>query len=203
MAKKTNKVTPPNKKGNSLKAKKRDNRLTVLVIIAAVVLLGFSSIFFINKMQNDSKIADSQSTSASNQKTGAKADGSAGSGGYGDYKPKYQATINQLSDKNYQNVILPKDLDKKVKSGEGTFVYFFSPTCVHCHKVTPELMPIADEAGVQIDQYNVLEFEDGWSQYKIDATPSLVYYKDGKEVDRIVGEAPNETFKSFLQDMKD
>lgn len=187
-------------KSKQIKKGKKDNRLVILGIIAAVVILGFVSLFFINKSQNESKI--SQSTTASNLETGEKAKNSSTNKVYGDYKPVYQATIDQLSDENYQNIILPKDLDKKIKSGEGTFVYFFSPTCLHCQKITPILMPAAEEMGVQIDQYNVLEFEQGWNTYNIEATPTLAYYEEGKEVDRIVGEASEEDFEEFFVNVK-
>lgn len=188
-----------NKKNN---VQKKDNRLMVLGIIAIVVILGFVAVYFINQSQNEAKIEDSQSTSSSNQSTGDKATKDVDSGVYGSYTPQYQATIDQLDDKNYQNIILPDDLKKKIDGGEGTFVYFFSPTCSHCQKTTPELMPLADKADIHIDQYNVLEFSEGWDDYTIEATPTLAYYKDGQEVGRIIGEQTAEAFNQFFDDMQ-
>ncbi len=184
-------------------SKKKDNRLSILLGIAIVVIIAFTAIYFINQSQNDKKIEDSQQTSQSNQTSSGKASGNVDTKGlYGDYKPKYQATIDQLNDKNYQNIILPDDLKKKIDAGEGTFVYFFSPTCVHCQKVTPELMPLAQQADVQIDQYNVLEFEQGWTDYSLEGTPTLIYFKDGEEKGRIVGEQTDDVFNDFFKTMK-
>lgn len=96
-------------------------------------------------------------------------------------------TVRQLNDPNYQNIILPQDLQKRLNEKKPTLVYFFSPDCSHCNESTPFLMPMAKELGADIKQYNVLEFRQGWNDYNIKATPTLVYYSDGKEVDRIEG----------------
>ena len=109
-----------------------------------------------------------------------------------------QATIDQLGDENYNNIILPDELTTKIESGEETFAYFFSPTCVHCQAFTPVLMPLAEQEEVEIDQFNVLEFDFGWETYNITATPTLIYFKDGKEVNRLEGNAGEDIAKQFL-----
>lgn len=109
-----------------------------------------------------------------------------------------QATIDQLGDENYSNIILPDELTKKIESGDETFAYFFSPTCVHCKAFTPVLMPLAQAEGVHIDQFNVLEFDFGWDKYAITATPTLIHFKEGKEVGRLEGDAPIDIAKQFL-----
>ena len=163
------------------KQKKKSNA-GVLIIIAVIIVAIFGALWFINSSSNDKK---EESSSL-----------------YGDHKIKTQSTIDQLKDPNYQNIILPKDLKKEIDSGKGTFAYFFSPECVHCQQVTPKLMPIAKDADVKINQYNMLEFTDGWTDYNIEATPTLAYFKDGKEVGRIVGDQPDENFTTFLDEMK-
>ncbi|WP_438448623.1 thioredoxin family protein [Gorillibacterium sp. sgz5001074] len=96
-------------------------------------------------------------------------------------------TVKQLKDPNYQNIILPADLKKKLDAKGSQLVYFFSPTCPHCVATTPFLAPLAKEMGVDMKMYNVLEFDQGWADYKLTVTPTLVYYKEGKEVERIEG----------------
>lgn len=96
-------------------------------------------------------------------------------------------TVQQLNDSNYQNIVKPEDLKKQIASKEETFVYFFSTTCVHCQATTPVLNPIAKEAGVDLKQLNLWEYEAEWTSYKISATPTLVVFRDGKEVNRLEG----------------
>ncbi|UOR13195.1 thioredoxin family protein [Halobacillus amylolyticus] len=110
-----------------------------------------------------------------------------------------QATIEQLDDPNYQNQILPDELEKQINSGEPTTVYFYSPECVHCQRTTPVLVPIAQEMGIDMKKLNLLEFSNQWQEYGIEATPTLVHYENGEEVARIVGSQEEATFKDFFQ----
>ena len=112
------------------------------------------------------------------------------------------STISLLDDPNYQDIILPDELEEKLDNKEDTIVYFFSPECEHCKATTPVLMPVADEVGVDIGQFNILEYEDAWGQYNITQTPTLVHYKDGKEVARQEGSSTEEVFESLLTEWK-
>ncbi len=97
------------------------------------------------------------------------------------------STRKQLDDPNYQNIILPDQLKSMVANKESGFVYFFSPDCPHCVATTPLLNPIADQLDVDLPKYNLLQFNEGWRDYGIQYTPTLVYFQDGVEAERIVG----------------
>jgi thioredoxin 1 len=97
------------------------------------------------------------------------------------------STRKQLNDSNYQNIILPDQLKSKLANKESGFIYFFSPECPHCVATTPLLNPVAEKLQVDLPKFNLLQFTDGWQSYNIEFTPTLVYYKDGVEVDRMVG----------------
>ena len=64
---------------------------------------------------------------------------------------------------------------------------------------TPVLMPVADEMDEQVDQYNLLEYENGWNEFNIQSTPTLVKFENGKETSRIVGEHSKEEFEEWFQ----
>ncbi|MBY6269805.1 thioredoxin family protein, partial [Parageobacillus thermoglucosidasius] len=68
------------------------------------------------------------------------------------------ATIEQLDDPNYQNLILPDELEKKLKNKETVTVYFYSPICPHCQKTTPIVVPLAKKMGIDLKLFNLLEF---------------------------------------------
>jgi len=152
--------------------------LKKLLIIGAVIVVLFASIIVLTNYSNKSKLA-----SANNP--------------YGDKELK-QETIDQLDDKNYQNIMLPDELQKKIEAGEDVNAYFFSPICVHCQAFTPVLMPIADELGIDIAQLNVYEYENLWQKYDIEATPTFIRFEDGKETARFVGALAEEDLRSFL-----
>jgi thioredoxin 1 len=151
--------------------------LKKVIIFLAIVLALFAAIFFINKYQQNEK--------AKNNPYGKT-----------DLHPE---TIDQLHDPNYQNLILPNELKKKLDQKESLVVYFYSPTCPHCKKTTPILMPLAKSMNVHVYQYNLLEFDQGWDDYHIQFTPTIVYYEKGKEKARLVGEQPKEKLRSFLE----
>lgn len=111
-----------------------------------------------------------------------------------------QSTIDQLNDPNYQNLILPDELAKDLKNKEDKTVYFYSPECIHCQKTTPIVAPLAEEMGIDLVQYNLLEFKQGWDDYSIESTPTIVHFKNGKEEARIVGYNEKEVFKKWFED---
>jgi thioredoxin 1 len=150
-----------------------------LLIIGGAIAAVFILLIVLTNMSNDKKLADNQ------YKTN-------------DLK---QETIDQLDDKNYQNIILPDDLKAKVESGEPVTAYFFSPICPHCKAMTPVLMPIVEDMDVDLVQYNIYEFEQGWDDYTIEATPTMIHFENGKEVSRIVGNKPKEEIETFFDEV--
>jgi|HigsolmetaAR203D_1030402.scaffolds.fasta_scaffold00656_23 Thiol-disulfide isomerase and thioredoxins len=117
-------------------------------------------------------------------------------------------TREQLTDENYQKIILPEQLDEKLKNGEDLIVYMFSPVCQYCRETTPILNEIAKETGVDYWQLNVYEFTEQFDKYRLTGTPTLIAFKNGEEVERISGgiaDIPGNTrsdFQAFLEKHK-
>jgi thioredoxin 1 len=89
--------------------------------------------------------------------------------------------------RDYNNIIVPDDLQKKLDNKESFFVYYFASDCPHCRLTTPQLKPLADELGINLHQFNLREFDTFFGKMNIEATPTLVYYKDGVESARLKG----------------
>ncbi|MET3683887.1 thiol-disulfide isomerase/thioredoxin [Alkalibacillus flavidus] len=101
----------------------------------------------------------------------------------------------------YSQAVEPDTLDQKIEEEDSLTVYYFSPECHYCQETTPRLMPLAEEMGVDLTLFNLLEYESGWRNYGIESTPTVVHYEDGEEVNRIVGAAPNDDFRAFFNDV--
>jgi len=112
----------------------------------------------------------------------------------------HSATIDQLKDPNYRNVILPKELDQVLAEGGTQTVYFFSPLCSYCKQTTPIVVPMTKDLGIDLKLYNVLEYEEAWDEFNIEGTPTIIHFKDGKEVGRIYGFQEEEVFKKWFED---
>ena len=108
------------------------------------------------------------------------------------------ATIELLSDENYQNITTPQYLEKKLSKSGKEIVYFFHPECQYCRQMTPELMKVVKSENYAISQMNLQEFNELTNQYEINSWPVLAVYEDGKELARIEGYTPEENIKSFL-----
>nr|WP_246484795.1 thioredoxin family protein [Virgibacillus salarius] len=149
----------------------------MLVFIGVIVLL-FAGLYFVIDYKNNKTVESNENP-------------------YGD-KELHQGTIDQLDDPNYGNQILPDDLSQKVESGDPVTVYFYDPLCVHCQNTTPYLVPLAEDNNVDMKKMNLREFNDQWSAYGIESTPTLIHFEGGKEVARIVGDKGEENFQSFF-----
>ena len=112
----------------------------------------------------------------------------------------HRETISQLDDPLYQNIILPEELEKKLENKEDVTVYFFSPTCSYCVETTPIVAPLAKEMDIDLVQYNVLEFEEGWEDYHLEATPTIIHFENGEEKERIEGYNEEDVFKDWFSE---
>jgi len=166
------------------KKKKKNNMVFIYIGIVVVLLVG---IFALNNLEQDNPL-------------------------YGKPASKLNpATQAQLNDVNYQNIILPEALDEKIENKEDFFVYMFSSTCNYCKATTPQIMPIVGELGIDLHQFNVLEFPEYQVKYNIEFTPTLIYFEGGVEKERIVGGvaaegsvqgATLEDFRAFFEKYK-
>ncbi|WJY27679.1 MULTISPECIES: thioredoxin family protein [Sporosarcina] len=148
-----------------------------LLIIGGIVVVFFVAIIALTNASNKSKLQDNPYGTDDLEKS----------------------TIDLIGNENYDSIVLPDVVDKKIQSGEPTTVYFFHPECHYCMEMTPILMPIAKEEGVKVNQYNMLEFgQQAKDKYGIDQWPALVQYENGKEVGRLVGLQPEENIHEFF-----
>ncbi|MCR6107410.1 thioredoxin family protein [Salipaludibacillus agaradhaerens] len=116
-------------------------------------------------------------------------------------KTLHNETVEQLDDPLYQNVILPDELEEKLANGEDATIYFYSGRCEYCNLATPILVPQAEEMGVDLQLFNLLEFEEGRNDYNIRATPMVVHYENGEEVARVEGKLEAEGYERFFEEV--
>ncbi|CAN6930324.1 unnamed protein product [Brassica oleracea] len=75
-------------------------------------------------------------------------------------------------------------------------VYFSAPWCVPCKKIEPVFKKLASRYPsmifVTIDVEELAEFSDEWN---VEATPTIVFLKDGRQMDKLVGAETSELQK--------
>jgi thioredoxin 1 len=80
-------------------------------------------------------------------------------------------------------------------------VDFWAEWCVPCHQIAPAVAQLASEydGRAVITKLDADEYPDILSRYGIMGIPTLIYFRDGKEVDRQVGMAGYSTLKNKLE----
>jgi thioredoxin 1 len=94
--------------------------------------------------------------------------------------------IKVLDNKNFKNII-----------GRGVvLVDFWAPWCGPCQMIAPVLNDIAETESdkVTVAKVNVDNQQQIAGKFKVKSIPTLIMFKDGKEINRFVGYKP----KRFL-----
>jgi thioredoxin 1 len=84
-------------------------------------------------------------------------------------------------------------------SKKPVLVDFWAPWCGPCRAIAPHLAAISlERRDVVIAKVNVDERPDVLEKFKIKGIPCLILFKDGKEVDRLVGGLPKAAIEQFI-----
>ncbi|MFB5253266.1 thioredoxin family protein [Bacillus mycoides] len=118
--------------------------------------------------------------------------------------------VTQMEKKNvsttekdyYTNKISLENLNKNIEDKKEETVYFYQTSCVHCQKLSPIVVPMAKDLKVDMKVMDIEKLDAPWDEYKIKGTPTIIHFKDGKEVSRISGEQPEDKLKEWLEQTK-
>ncbi len=94
--------------------------------------------------------------------------------------------------------------DKEALGHSGVvMVDFWAVWCGPCRMIAPTIEELAKEyAGkIKVMKLNTDENPEVASRYKIMGIPSIIFFKDGNEVDRVVGAVPKPQLKSKIDSL--
>lgn len=96
-------------------------------------------------------------------------------------------------------VITTQNFEEEVlKSDKAVLVDFWATWCGPCRRQAPIIEELAEE-GYAVGKVDVDEEPALAQQYQVMSIPTLLVFKDGKEINRLVGLTPKETLKNLLE----
>lgn len=88
-------------------------------------------------------------------------------------------------------------LNNRTKS--TVIIDFWSTTCNPCKAMMPFIEQIADEySDLPIAKLNVNDFTELADAFGVYSVPTIVIFKNGKEVDRLIGLKSKSNIKDFI-----
>ena len=93
------------------------------------------------------------------------------------------------------------DFPALVQDDKLLVVDFFATWCGPCKKLSPTLDEVSEEFGdrVNIVKVDVDESEDLAMTYGIRSVPSVLFFKNGQQVDKFVGALPKSEIVSKIE----
>ncbi len=100
--------------------------------------------------------------------------------------------IGSVTDQEFQTAVLDSDTP--------VLVDFWAEWCVPCHMVSPVVEEIGRDKGeaLKVVKLNIDENPDATRTYGVMSIPSLILFKGGQEVTRVVGARPKD---AILRDL--
>ncbi len=94
--------------------------------------------------------------------------------------------------------------DKRVLESKGVvMVDFWAPWCGPCRMVAPVVDELAEEykGRVTFMKLNTDDNQDIAVRYQVMGIPTLIFFKDGKVVSKLVGAQSKKTFKEKIEEL--
>jgi thioredoxin 1 len=103
------------------------------------------------------------------------------------------ANIGNVNDQEFESSVLGSETP--------VLVDFWAEWCVPCHMVSPVVEEIGQEKGdhLKIAKLNIDENPQATRTYGVMSIPSLILFKGGEEVARVIGAKPKD---AILRDLE-
>jgi thioredoxin len=101
--------------------------------------------------------------------------------------------VKEVSDSSFENDVL--------SSGKPVLVDFWAEWCAPCRMLAPTVAAVAEHFGdsAAVVKLNVDDNPSTAQRYGIKGIPTLILFRDGKEVERVVGATSKESIMKMVE----
>lgn len=100
--------------------------------------------------------------------------------------------VAEFTDETFQSEVLESD--------QPVLVDFWAPWCGPCKALTPTIEALADEYSgkVKVGKLNTDDNRQAAINYQINSIPTLIVFKNGEPVERLMGGRPKDQLAAML-----
>jgi thioredoxin 1 len=104
--------------------------------------------------------------------------------------------VQEFTDDNFSQEVL--------SSSQPVLVDFWAPWCGPCRMIAPMVEELANEnrGSFKIGKINIDDNPNTAQSYGVSSIPTLIMFKGGKDVDRIVGVQPKHKLQAAIDEIK-
>jgi thioredoxin 1 len=89
-----------------------------------------------------------------------------------------------------------------LKADKPVLLEFYSDSCIPCKRMSPILAEIDEENdGLTVAKLNIRFGGDIAKQYEVKASPTIVFFKNGEEVNRVRGVAKKADLEAIIEEV--
>jgi thioredoxin 2 len=110
-------------------------------------------------------------------------------------EPATGGMVVELDDSSFDRVV--------GNSSMVVMVDFYSPTCGPCRMLAPVIETLASQYADKavIAKYDTSRYQTAAARFQIKGVPTLIFFKQGKVVDQVVGAAPQGDIEQRLNNL--
>lgn len=116
-------------------------------------------------------------------------------------REKTDTSITKEYKNYYTNNLSVEEFKQNMINKKELFIYFYQTDCSHCKAASPIVIPLAKEMKIDLKVVNLQnEPKSTWDELEVTGTPTVVHFKDGKEINRLKGAVNKEKYKQWFSD---